>query len=221
PSPLGWSSSERQRAGVETSSRLRLSSWLQAQPRLQKTFEILLHSGPDYRIPGPGLSVPDARIPCMATVFGEPQAHPVAALVARLHADLEQLGDPRLWTMSEHELAETLAAVAALRHRFTELELRVATQADHLDIGAQAGAADTASWWANQTRQTKRDTKRRLALATALDHDHEPVRDAMAAGQVSEEQAAVIVKGVDALPVEHRRKAEAHLIGCAAEHDPV
>jgi hypothetical protein len=31
----------------------------------------------------------------------------------------------------------------------------------------------------------------------------------------------VIVKGVDALPVEHRRKAETHLIGCAAEHDPV
>ena len=43
----------------------------------------------------------------------------------------------------------------------------------------------------------------------------------MAAGQVSEEQAAVIVKGVDALPVEHRRDAEAHLIGLAREHDPV
>ncbi len=43
----------------------------------------------------------------------------------------------------------------------------------------------------------------------------------MAAGQVSEEQAVVIVKGVDALPVEHRADAEAHLIGCAAVHDPV
>src|SRR4029077_1286696 len=76
-------------------------------------------------------------------------------------------------------------------------------------------------YWANQTRQTKRDAKRRLDLANAPDHDHGPVRDAMAAGTVSEEQAAVIVKGVDALPVEHRRKAEAHLIGCAGEHDPV
>ena len=38
----------------------------------------------------------------------------------------------------------------------------------------------------------------------------------MAAGQVSEEQAVVIVTGVDALPVEHRRKAETHLIGLAA-----
>ena len=157
----------------------------------------------------------------MATVFGEPEAHPVASLVARVHADLDQLGDPRLWSMSQTELAETLASVAALRHRFTELELRVATQADHLDLGAAAGAADTSSYWAHTTRQTKRDAKRRLALATALDHDHEPVRDAMATGQVSEEQAAVIVTGVDALPVEHRHKAETHLIGCAAAHDPV
>ena len=31
----------------------------------------------------------------------------------------------------------------------------------------------------------------------------------------------MIVKGVDALPVEHRRDAENHLIGLAAEHDPV
>ena len=97
----------------------------------------------------------DARIPCMATVFGEPEAHPIAAAVARIH---------------------------------TELELRVARQAECLDLGAEAGAADTGSYWADQTRQTKRDAKRRLRLAHALDHDHEPVREAMAAGQVSEEQ---------------------------------
>src|SRR6188768_2475789 len=153
-----------------------------------EALEMLLHRCRKCRLPGPGVSVLDARIPCMATVFGEPEAHPIAAAVARIH---------------------------------TELELRVARQAECLDLGAEAGAADTGSYWADQTRQTKRDAKRRLQLAHALDHDHEPVRDAMAAGQVSEEQAAVIVKGVDALPVEHRRDAEAHLIGCAAEHDPV
>jgi len=157
----------------------------------------------------------------MATVFGEPEAHPVAALVARVHADLDQLGDSRLWSISDTELADTLASVTALRHRLTELELRHAHHADRLDLGAQAGAADTAAWWANQTRQTKRDAKRRLALANALDCDHEAVKDAMAAGRLSEDQAVVIVKGVDALPVEHRREAENHLIGLAAEHDPV
>jgi len=122
----------------------------------------------------------------MATVFGEPEAHPVAALVARVQADLDELGDPRLWSMSATELAESLASVAALRHRFTELELRVATQADRLDLGAHHGAADTSSYWATTTRQTKRDAKCRMALAQLVDHDHEPVRDAMAAGTVSE-----------------------------------
>ena len=43
----------------------------------------------------------------------------------------------------------------------------------------------------------------------------------MAAGLVSEEQATVIVHGVDALPVEHRHDAEAHLIKVAPEHDPL
>jgi len=173
--------------------------------RCRNFSKILLHSCPEYPIPGPGLSVLDARIPCMATVFGEPEAHPIAALVTRFHADLDQLGDPRLWSISETELSATLASVAALRHRLTELELRVVNQADHLDLGANHGATDTAAWWANETRQTTRDAKRRLGLAHALDHDHEPVRDAMAAGTVSEDQAVVIVKGVDALPVEHRR----------------
>ena len=60
-----------------------------------------------------------------------------------------------------------------------------------------------------------------MELATALDRDHGPVRDAMATGRVSEEQAAVIVRGVEALPVKHRRQAEAHLIEVAPDHDPL
>jgi hypothetical protein len=52
-----------------------------------------------------------------------------------------------------------------------------------LDLGAEAGAIDTGSYWAHTTRQTKRDAKRGLELAKLLDHDHEPVRNAMAIGQ--------------------------------------
>ena len=117
----------------------------------------------------------------MATVFGEPEAHPVAALVARFHADLDQLGDPRLWSMSQTELANPRLGgrAAAPAHR---ARAPGRPQADHLDLGASRGAADTSSYWANTTRQTKRDAKRRLQLAHALDRDHEPVRDAMAAG---------------------------------------
>ena len=157
----------------------------------------------------------------MTTVFSEPEGHPIAAAVVRVHAELDDLAEVTGWSLTGPELAHTLTTIAALRHRVAELELRVVTQADRVDLGTDAGAADTGSHWAHTTRQTTRDAKRRLALAQDLDRDHEPVRQAMAAGAVSEEQAVVIVKGVEALPVEHRRDAEAHLVGLAAEHDPV
>src|SRR6476659_6150456 len=112
----------------------------------------------------------------MATVFGETEAHPIAAAVARIHTELDDLADVSGWSLTGPELAATLTSLAALRNRVAELELRVARQADRIDLGAEAGATDTAAWWANQTRQPKRDTKRRVALAALLDVDHEPVR---------------------------------------------
>ena len=135
--------------------------------------------------------------------------------------ELRDIADLGLWTLGPAETDANLSALAELRHQVAELELRHAHHAERLGLGTEAGATDTASHWANQTRQTKRDTKRRMELAHALDVDHEPVRDAMAAGQVSEEQAAVIVRGVEAIPVEHRRDAEAAPDRLAAEHDPV
>ena len=157
----------------------------------------------------------------MTTAFDDTGQHPVTSAIAAVSQLLREVADLGLWTLRPAETAANLTAIAQLRHQITELELRHARHADRLDLGTAAGAADTSSHWANATRQTKRDAKRRLDLAHALDHDHEPVKEAMAAGQVSEDPAVVIVKGVDALPVEHRRDAETHLIGCAAEHDPV
>src|SRR5689334_7138457 len=167
------------------------------------------------------MSVAGARIPCMATVFDDTTGHPVTSTIAAISEQLRDVADLGLWTLGPVETDANLTALAQLRHQISELELRHAHHAEHLNLGTEQGATDTASHWANQTRQTKRDTKRRMQLAHALDVDHGPVRDAMAAGQVSEEQAVVIVRGVDAIPIEHHRDAEQHLIGCAAEHDPI
>ena len=107
----------------------------------------------------------------------------MTSAIAAVSQLLREVADLGLWTLRPAETADNLTAIAQLRHQLTELELRNVNQADRLDLGAAAGAADTSSHWANTTRQTKRDAKRRLELAHALDHDHEPVRDAMAAGQ--------------------------------------
>ena len=53
-----------------------------------------------------------------------------------------------------------------MRHRLTELELRVAHRARPPRPRANRGATDTGSWWANQTWQTTRDAKRRPGSRT-------------------------------------------------------
>ena len=103
------------------------------------------------------MSVLDARIPWMATVFGDTGKHPVTSTIAAVSHQLREVADHGLWTLPAAETDANLTALAAQRHQITELELRHAQHADHLDLGAQAGAADTSSYGANTTRQTTRD----------------------------------------------------------------
>ena len=184
-------------------------------------FESSVHMPVGSPVSGPILSVVGARIPCMATAFDDTSRHPVTSTIAAVSQQLATSPTSGCGPSARRDRRQPDRHSPPCGTRSPSSSYATPTTPTRLDLGTAAGATDTGSYWANQTRQTKRDAKRRLELAHALDHDHEPVRDAMAAGQVSEEQAAVIVKGVDALPVEHRRDAEAHLIGCAAEHDPI
>ena len=102
----------------------------------------------------------------MTTAFDDTGQHPVTSAIAAVTQLLHEVADHGLWTLPAAETETNLTALAQLRHQITELELRHARHADRLDLGANHGAADTAAWWANQTRQTKRDTKRRLSSRT-------------------------------------------------------
>ena len=75
----------------------------------------------------------------MATASGEPEAHPIASAVARIHTELDHLAEVGCWSLTGPELADSLTSLGALRSRVTELELRVARQADRLDLGTAAG----------------------------------------------------------------------------------
>ena len=98
----------------------------------------------------------DVRIPCMTTASDDTGQHPVTSAIAAVSHQLRKFADLPLWTLPAAETDANLTALAALRHQITELELRVAHHADRLDLGTAAGATDTSSYWANQTRQTKR-----------------------------------------------------------------
>ncbi len=105
-----------------------------------------------------------------------------------------------------------------------EVELRVAAHGEKNKIGDSSGATSTANWWANATKTTRAATHRDLRLAKRLDTDiHEPVQAAVAAGQLLVDQAAVIVRAVDALPEDAEAwvapKAQQWLFDQAAVHD--
>ncbi|MDQ6934580.1 MAG: 13E12 repeat family protein [Actinomycetota bacterium] len=160
----------------------------------------------------------------MTTGFAERIGHPVTSAVARIRADLDSVADLGAWSLGSVETAAALQELGRARGQLAELELRLVHHADRVGLHTEVGAADTLAWWANTTRQTKPDAKRRVLLAASLDYDHEPVRDAMAEGRLAEDQAAVIVHAADALPVELveievRREAERQLIELAADHD--
>lgn len=128
-----------------------------------------------------------------------PEGHPVADAVTSMHATLDRLVEAPMWSLQPGELRTLLVASTRLKARVEELELRVARAAERADVGAVNASTSTGVWWAEHTGQVKSVAIGRLTLAKALDYDHEPVRDALAAGDLVVEQAQVIVRAVEQL----------------------
>jgi hypothetical protein len=159
----------------------------------------------------------------MATSTHTAPRHPVSRAIARLHEVIDEVAQTPMWSMDPDEAAATLAAATRASARLAELEFRVAAHADDAAVGEATGATSTAVWWANATNQTRREAFRQLHLATALAAGHEPVRVALAAGDLVVEQAQVIVRAVEELPADLDQalveQAERFLIDKAGQHD--
>ncbi len=150
------------------------------------------------------------------------ETHPVSTFLAGLHCALDGLAGTPPWSMATADLANAVVELHREQGRLVELELRLIRQAGADGLGTEVGAADTQAWWANTTRQTRRDTHRRLHLAQALD-TRTLVHDALGAGAIAEDQATVIVRALDALPEDVETGvvdlAEKELVRLAGFHD--
>jgi hypothetical protein len=148
--------------------------------------------------------------------------HPVASFVARMHDELDDLTGRPIWSMGDEETRHTLAEATRLAARLAALELKVARHADRNRVGDTSGATSAGVWWANATRMTQAEAARKVKLAKALE-EHEPVAEALAAGDVLLDQARVITAAVDALPdtVQPGVKTQArdYLLGAARNYD--
>ena len=150
--------------------------------------------------------------------------HRVAAFVASTHADLDDLAGVSVWSMTPRETGPTLLALTRLKAQVAELELRLAQHAQASEVGLDQGATSTASWWSHHTNLTRGEAHRLTRLASRLSEAHEPVRRALAVGEVLADQAAVIVDAIEALPADLAEasvvdQAQALLLAEAADHD--
>ncbi len=146
--------------------------------------------------------------------------HPIIECAAGLRRALKDVAsvEPTFMTMEDKQAA--LVALTEVRSQLDAVTVRLLAASD--DVGDAHGLRDAAAWLAAQTRTTRRDTARDLALGRDLEH-HPYVAGALTAGELRTEQARVIVQAVDALPAhvdsETRERAELVLLGLAAQHD--
>jgi hypothetical protein len=159
----------------------------------------------------------------MSTTEASATGHPIAWFASRVHGVLDGLAGAAAWSMTPEEQRTSLVQLARAEARLAELRLRVLAAADLADVGAQAAATSTAAWVAQHTRQTRPGAAADVRLAKQLDGSYAATRVAVADGRVDIEQARVIVRSVEALPVStteaDRKRAEAHLVELAADHD--
>ncbi len=157
------------------------------------------------------------------TAMASDRQHVVTRAVGSMRAQAAGVADVPLWSMGAAEAGATLVELTRLSAQVSELQLRVAAHAQAVGVEDAIGATSAAAWWAHTAHLTRREAHTKMVLAQALDTAHEPVREALAAGDIMLEQAAVIVRAVDEFPAdvdaEIVARAERELLVLAADND--
>ncbi len=148
--------------------------------------------------------------------------HQVDRGVAVIAGALTELDDVSLLGLDQTATAASLVEIAAAEARLGELKHRVLAHASQVRVEEATGAATTATWLARATRTTVRSSRRAVHLAAALE-TYARLREGHAAGRVNTEQAEVIARALEALPVDIpstvKAAAEQRLVELAAHHD--
>ncbi|WP_159085860.1 HNH endonuclease signature motif containing protein [Aeromicrobium chenweiae] len=125
------------------------------------------------------------------------------------------------WSLTGAEVREVVGAVQQTRTALDALMCRLAASADAMGLPKDDGAPSVTAWLASTTGMPKADAAKLAALARSTS-SAETTRAAWAAGEISTDQAKVIMQAIDRLPEwvgeQERTDAEAHLIELAGRH---
>lgn len=127
------------------------------------------------------------------------------------------------WSSSDDDLTTALTLVGVLSSRLSCITAGLVGEVDDRGIPSTQGASSTVVWLRDHTRVSVAAAKRLVELSRLV--DARPVlRDALAAGAITSDQAAVIGAVVGELPGEVDPvvvdKAETLLVGYAARFEP-
>ena len=151
--------------------------------------------------------------------LGQHQMDRGVAVIAGALTDLDEVS---LLGLDQAATAASLVEIAVAEARLGELKHRVLAHASQVRVEEATGAATTATWLARATRTTVRSSRRAVHLAAALE-TYQRLRAGYAAGRVNTEQAEVIARALDAVPVDIpatvKAAAEQRLVDLAAHHD--
>ncbi|MEU1245451.1 DUF222 domain-containing protein [Micromonospora arida] len=132
--------------------------------------------------------------------------------------------DAAAWALPEHDLIAALDAAHRLQQRLAAVTLALVREIDGRGTARAQGASCTAVWLRERLQLTVPAARRLVDLATTLDTGNPGIRQALADGAISLDQAQVITDAVDTVQAaagpEAADKAVSLLTGWAAQFDP-
>ncbi|MBA3798360.1 MAG: DUF222 domain-containing protein [Geodermatophilaceae bacterium] len=135
------------------------------------------------------------------------------------------LPETEVWSRSDAELVEDVAATLKLRAQIDALLLRQLAEVDSRGIPTRRGCPSTRAWLRSAHRIAPSEASALVRTALSLRDDLPAVGAALAAGELSLAQAQVCVHAIADLPAEtsvaKKPEAEATMIESARSFDPV
>lgn len=141
-------------------------------------------------------------------------------LIEQLSSLTDDLAELEAWTLTGPELREVAVAVQKARTTMDAALSRIAGAADVMGLAKDDGATSTTAWLADLTGISKGESAKLVGLSRVTT---ELTGKAWMAGDVTTDQASVIMKAIAGLPEwvgeTERADAEKHLIELAGEHN--
>ncbi|MEU7674119.1 DUF222 domain-containing protein [Micromonospora taraxaci] len=144
--------------------------------------------------------------------------------LARADRAVASCADAAAWVLSEHDLIAALDATHRLQQRLAAVQLAVVRELDGRGTAIAQGASSTTVWLRHRLRLDVAAARRLVGLAASVDVAPPAVREALAGGAVSVEQARVIADTAATVTAsagaEVADKAVGVLVEWAAQFDP-